>query len=141
MNLETFYLIPIILVVSLVCVSIFIANFEIEDDDVDSYFSKVDDFQDQIDDTRSVFESRTTERGLSGVIEEIPIFGGVVKVVKFISSIVGTLRSGVDLTIGFFSDVLGSEVLYIDSRIIGVLLAGIFGLFGFAVFKTIRSGS
>lgn len=140
MNLKTFYWLPILIAIFLISSSIYIANFEIEDDDVDSFISHTNDLQDQAEDTRDVFEEKTTREGLSGMIEEIPIFGGVVKTLKFLSSIVGTLRSGLDTMIFFFNDVFSSEVLGIDSRIISLIIAGLVGAFGFAVYDAIRKG-
>ena len=138
MNLEGFWWLPIIVAITLISAGIYIAQWDVDDDDVNSYISKSNDMEEQTNNVRDVFESKTTEKGLSGIIEDLPIFGDLAKVMKFLTAIIGTLRSGVDLMIGFFSDVLSSEVLGIDSRIIALILAGFFGAFGFAVFKAIK---
>lgn len=142
-NLEDYYNVPIILAIVLICFVIMLGQFGLKETDnpETQFLQKASELTSNAKVSRSVFETKTTKTGLSGMIEEIPIFGGVVKSLKFLGSIISTLRIGVDLFIGFIQDIMRSELLGIDGRIMTLVGALLFGGFGFAVFKSISKSS
>ena len=140
MNLEGYWWIPIIIAIVLISAGIYINNWEIQDSEVDSFINRASALEESAQNTRDVFDEKTTKEGLSSMIEEIPILGGTIKTLKFLTSIIDTLKAGFNLTIGFFQDVLSSDVLGIDGRIIALVVSGMVGAFGFAVYRSIKLG-
>jgi hypothetical protein len=138
MNLKDWYLIPIVATIVIVSAGLFVADLGIEDDGLSSFLSSANDMKEQAEESRLVMEEKTSAKGLEGFIENIPIFGDMAKAGKFVASIAGTIRSGFDMFVGFFRDMLISQVLGIPSVVVALVMVAMVGSFGFAVYRSLR---
>lgn len=138
MELKEFYHIGIVIAITLIAVSFFIAEYNIQNTEVSSFLQNAEDLKTETENIKRTMEGQTGEESIMDFIEEIPIFGSMVKAGRFLANMVGTLRAGVNVFLGFLQDALSSQVLGIPQSIIYLLIAGIFGSFAFAVYRGLK---
>lgn len=138
MDLKKFAHIPIIVAIVLISVGIYIGSFSIENPEISSFITSSEELTEKAKASRSVMEERTTKEGLTGIIEDIPVFGHIVKAGRFLASIVGTLRTSTDLFMTFLDNALSQSIIGIPSEIVALLLAGVFITFGFSVYRALK---
>lgn len=138
MELKDFGNLGIVTAIAVICVSIFIGELNITNTQISAFISKSQALSDQAKQVRSTFEAKTSEKSISDLVEQIPILGTVIKAGKYLATIVGTLRSAIDVFIGFFQDMLTSEVIGIDARIVGLIIVALFISFTWAIWNAMR---
>jgi len=140
MDLQQFAHIPIIIAMVLIAIGIFIGSMNIQNSELSNFISSSQQLTEKAKGIREAMEERTTEKGLTGLIEDIPIFGNIVKAGRFLASIISTIRDSIDLFLSFIKDSLNQKVFQIPSEITILLLTGIFITFGFSVYRAIKGG-
>jgi hypothetical protein len=138
MNLKDYIIVPIAVTMFLVASAIFIGSFNISDSETSAFLNSADDLVDEISDTRTTVEEKTSTEGLEGLIENVPVFGDLVKAGKYIASVVGTMRSAFNVFLGFLEDALFTNVLGVPSSIVALFLSGLVITFGFSIYRELR---
>lgn len=141
MDINKYIEIPIIIAVVLLCVSFYTVSLNIENSDLSTFLGKAQTMKEKAENIKDTFSNQTSENMVVKFIEEIPVFGTVVKAGRFLANIIDTVRSGLDIFLTFLTDALSSEVIGVPVEIITLLIASFFIGFGLAVYRALRESA
>lgn len=138
MNLKDWAIIPVITAIVLLSIAAIINDANIEDTGVSGFLDSANDFEDANNNLYDTFDEKTETGALGDFVESTPLLGDLVKTGRFVTGIVGAIKTSFAVFVGFFRDTMSSNVLGVPSGVVVMVMSLVMISFGFAVLNSMK---